>query len=643
MTDHTGRRLRVTFVELSAYEAILPLASGYLQAYATQDPAVAAGCSFDTFSAPVTDRDEDIAGELSGRDSDVYAFSCYIWNIGLVRRVLDRVYEQRPHARYILGGPQVMRHAADYVPPERENVAVCNGEGERTFHRYLTTLLAGSDDLGDVPGISCWRGGELVTTPDSERIKDLMEVPSPFTTGVFEEGRYTTAILETNRGCPFSCAFCYWGAATNSKVHKFEVDRVKEDITWLCQNDFVAFFIVDANWGMSPRDVELTEHIVECSKRYGYPVMVAMAAAKNKPDRMAQITELLVRGGLLTSQPISLQTLDPQALRMVDRQNIKPETYTELQRTLRDKGISSYIELIWPLPGETLDSYRRGITQLCRSRADTIIVYPELLLHNTPMYERREAHGIETARVPSEVAEADVVVRTNWVSRDDYYEGVWFYYSMHSLYNLRGLYYLANYLDWRGVASFGDVFTAAAERWKAQPELAVSRFVRESTAQLRNYDYHNSGELAHLVLHLHRAEFDDFLLNFARSQPWWADGNARAAFELDLVARPYIYAEEPRLPRHAFEAIELRRDGSATAVELPPAVAELVTELDLAGGDPTGGAVRRFRIEHRADRKLAYMPQRSLEHNASYCQGMILRLRDLLPRVEPLQPIAVPA
>lgn len=632
--------MRVTFVELSAYESILPLASGYLQAYALKDPDIAAACRFEIFSAPVTDDPDAIAGELIGRGSDVYAFSCYIWNIGLVRRVFERVYAGRPDARYILGGPQVMHHAEEYVPPDREHVLVCNGEGEKSFHEYLRAVLAGDGDYGQVPGVTYWRAGELVTTPAAERIRDLMDVPSPFTTGIFDGGGYTTAILETNRGCPFTCAFCYWGAATNSKVNKFEIERVKQDITWLCENDFVAIFIVDANWGMLSRDVELTEHLVECSKRYGYPVMVAMAAAKNKPDRMAEITELLVRGGLLTSQPISLQTLDPEALRLVQRQNIKPATYTELQRSLREKQISSYIELIWPLPGETLDTYRDGLTQLCRSRADTIIVYPELLLHNTPMFEKREEFGLQMRRVPSDVAEADIVVSTNWVTPEDYYQGVRLYYSMHALYNLRGLYYLANYLDRSGITSFGELFTAAAAAWEAHPEMEVSRFIVESTEQLRNYDYHNSGLLAHLVLHASRREFDEFLTGFARSQPWWADETARGCFELDLIARPYIYAETARVPDHRFEAISVTTgEGSTVTVEVPDAVAELLAELDLGDHER---APRRFRIHHTPDRKLAFMPQRSLEHNASYCQGMVLRLRDLLPLVEPMHPVPTP-
>ncbi|GAA2882362.1 hypothetical protein GCM10010517_45510 [Streptosporangium fragile] len=628
--------IKVTFVELSAFEAILPLASGYMQAYAQHDPEVGPRCEFEIYSAPVSADREKVIAELLDRRSDVYAISCYVWNIGFARAVLAALHERLPGAAFILGGPQVMRHAHEYVAPEQENVVVCNGEGEKTMAQYLRQILGGAPDFAEVPGISFWRGGELVTTEAAERVRDLMEVPSPFTSGVFEEGKYTTAILETNRGCPFSCGFCFWGAATNDKVHKFEDQRVRDDITWISKNNFVSLFIADANWGMAPRDVELTRHLVACSEENGYPVMVAMAAAKNKPDRMAEITEILVQGGLLTSQPISLQSMSSRTLDLVDRSNIKPETYTELQRTLREKRISSYIELIWPLPGETLESFKEGIAELCRLRADTLIIYPQLLLHNTSIYAKRDILGVQVERVPSDVTEADVVVATNWVSREEYERGTWFSYAVHSLYNLRGLYYLANYLERSGVSRFEDFLTDAATYFESRTDTEVTSFFRDSVAKLWNYDFHNFGMVAHLVLHSHREEFDALLVDFARSRPWWDDPRARAAFELDLLARPYIYLARPRLPRHDFTELRVEPRGrTASLVEMPADLAALLIDLDVTGLETGRERVTRLVLDHPRGRKLPFMPERSLEHNASYCQGMVLRLREYLPSWRP--------
>ncbi|MCZ7428601.1 cobalamin-dependent protein [Micromonospora sp. WMMA1949] len=581
------------------------------------------------YDAPVTADRQQILADLVEQSSDVYGFSCYVWNMGLVRWLVDELAERRPGTRFLLGGPQVMGHAQRYVPPSRPDVAVCNGEGERTFRAYLRALLNDERDLSGVPGISFWRDGELVTTDRPERIKELSEIPSPYLGGVFEPGRYTYAILETNRGCPYNCGFCFWGAATNSKVNRFETQRVLDDITWISDNELSVLYIADANWGIFPRDVEITRHVVACRERTGYPLMMGMSAAKNKPDRVSDITRLLVDGGMLTSQPVSLQSMDSGVLKLIERDNIRPATYTTLQETLRGQNISSYTEVIWPLPGETVESFRKGIAELCRARSGTIVVYPQLLLHNTPIYENRERFGITVRRVPDPAAEADVVVATKWVTEEQYREGVAFYYAVHGLYSLRGLYYLANYLDRTGAMSFDELFAAAARYLAGHREDSpIGRFVADSVRDLGNYYLLNSGTYLHMLLHGERAEYTRLLAGFVRTQPFWSDPDARALFELDLLARPFVYREKPSLPDYAFTELRVapRPDGSME-VTAPPAAVAILADLDsvpLSGNGP-------LLLRHPYRRKMPFHANQPLQDNIAYCDGMTIQIRSILP------------
>jgi radical SAM superfamily enzyme YgiQ (UPF0313 family) len=626
---------KASLVELTAFDKIIPLATAYLKSYAEKDPEITANFELDMYVAPVVADRDSVAADLESSASDVYAFSCYLWNMELVRWLLERLVRAKPEAQFILGGPQVMNHVAHYVPSDRTNVVVCNGEGERTFHQYLRQLMADEPDFGQVPGVSFWRDGSLVTTERPERIKDLTEIPSPFTSGLFPAGKYNFGILETNRGCPYKCGFCFWGAATNSKVNRFETDRVLDDITWMSDNNFATVFLADANWGMAPRDVDFTHHMVECRKRTGYPMVVSMNAAKNKPDRVAEITKILVDGGLLSSQPISLQSMDGDVLNLIDRSNIRPETYTALQRSLREQQISSYIEMIWPLPGETPRTFKDGLTSLCRSRADTILVYPQLLLHNTPIYENREGLGIQVRRVPDDVAEADVVIATNWISEQEYYEGAWVYYAMQTLYNMRGLYYLANYLDRSGQLAFGDLFAAVARYYEQRQDSAICRFVADSVFNLGNYYLLNAGWLAHKILYAERQEFDRLLADFVVTQEFWSDPGARAAFELDLLARPHIYRTVSEPPEYVFEQISVEpHRGGGYEVHAPPHAVELLADLESAGAPLASPLL----LQHPPRHKLPYLRHRSIEDNVSYCQGMTLHLREILGQWTALRP-----
>lgn len=623
----------VTVVELTAFDKIVPLASGYLCGYASLDPQVASGYEFRIYDAPVTVDRETALADLTLHHSDVYGFSCYVWNMGLVRWLLAELLVRQPDAQFILGGPQVMSHAHEYVPDRRSNVVICNGEGERSFQQYLRQLLRDEPDLSAVPGISFWGDDELVTTERPERIKDLTEIPSPYTGGLYEPGRYTFAILETNRGCPYNCGFCFWGAATNAKVNRFETQRVLDDITWMSENGCVTIFLADANWGIAPRDVELTRHMLKCRERTGYPMVISMNAAKNKPERVAEITRLLVQGGMLTSQPISLQSMDTGVLTLIDRSNIRAETYTALQRTLREQDISSYIEMIWPLPGETTASFRKGITELARAQADTILVYPQMLLHNTPIYENRQRLGIRVRRVSDEVAEADIVVGTNWVTEADYREGVALYYAVHALYSLRGLYYLANHLDRTGRIAFGDLYADAAAFFAGRTgDSEICRFIAGSVRELGNYYLLNGGELAHMTLHANRDELTRLLVDFVSVQPFWSDPDVRAVFELDLLARPYIYREKATIPDYPFTELGVRHRDDGLEVTAPGLVTSLLSELDMGGRGVDGPLLLRHPVRH----KLPYLRHRTLQENISYCQGMTLHLREMLPEWVPL-------
>jgi len=636
--------LRVALVELPLYDNTLPLTSGYLQAYVRQDPTIAGAIEWSIHARAAHHPRESLLAELLEADADVYAISCYLWNMRRIRWLLDHLRARRPDAHLILGGPQVMEHLADYVQPGTANVAICNGEGERTFAAYLGQLHTGQPDLSQVPGLSYQSGDTLVTTEKPARIKDLDEVPSPFAAGIFDGGEYTFAVVETNRGCPFRCSYCYWGAATNDKVYSWNVARVEQDLTWISEHGVESIFIADANWGALPRDVELTRHIVRCKERNGYPLMVSMQAAKNRPDRVTQITEILVDGGLLASQPVSLQTLSPLALKAVDRTNIRETTYVQLQSTLREKRISSYTELIWPLPGETLASFQSGIGRLCRSGADAIVTYPQLLLRNTPMEQHREALGIRTERVADDIAEADVVVQTSSVSRPDFDAGIWFYYATVVLYNARCAFYLARYAEREGKRSYEHFLGAAARYFQRRQDVDLCRFFADSVAQLASYDINNVGKVLHQLLRSHRAEVDRLLADFLRDEGLYGDHRLRGLFELDLIARPYVYREP--VVRPAVELTEVRivgQDRYHYLVDVPADLAETLAGLDRLGlPAPTAGALR-VRVDHLGRRKMPYPRHRSLDHNASYCQAMMNRLRDILPTWTALSPAPAPA
>jgi len=622
-------RKKVTIVELAMFERMVPLVAGYLEAFARLDTHLDNSFVFEKLSMTPQDASTRLLGYLTRNPSDIYAFSCYVWNAALIKSIVSALQKAQPDSHYLLGGPQVMRQADRYLSPQFENAAVCNGEGEQTFADYLRAMTDTRHDLSTVKGLSFYRDQELVTTLPADRLHDLDAVPSPYLSGLFDYGEYSSAVIETNRGCPFRCGFCFWGAATNDRVFKFEESRIREELTWISKAKVQFMYIADANWGMLKRDVELTKHIVENKNKYETPRMIYYSSAKNNPSQVMEITQLLRDADLMITQPVSLQTTSPESLEMINRQNIKSSAYANIQQRVNELKISSYIELIWPLPGETLDSLQQGIANLYEAGAATIIVYPHLLLHNTDLFKRRESFGFVTRAAEDPWGEAEIVVATATASEAEFRDGMRYFYALHMLRNTRALYFLSNYLHGTGLCSYKTLLTDFVEFCKGAKDSAYVKFVEDSIETNNFYDFVNYGKATHLILYEHRQDCNELLRKFVSSRSWWSDTGARCLFELDHVMKPHVYGSTPLnvpVPSSCGLRIEMNGD-RGYSIDVPEELASLCRQY-VFHDQPEGSM--SYSVDHRR-RQYPYMKTQSLWHNASACHSLILRIQEIVP------------
>lgn len=630
---------KIVFVEFPVFSGVVPLASGYMEAYCRKDADLVALCDFEKISLPVKTSYEKVISSLQGSNGDVYAFSCYVWNTGLVRRAVSALRATKPSSHFILGGPQVMHQATQYLQPDAENVYICNGEGERTFASFLRSLLHQDGDLTAVRSLSFYRQGTLITTDPEPRISDLSEIPSPFLEGLFEHHGYTWMLIETNRGCPFKCNYCYWGAATGARVYKYDEHRIERELEWISKSGCIYLFIADANWGMLKRDLDLSRFVAERQKRNGSPISVYFCGSKNTPDRVAEISRTFHEAGMIATQSVALQTMSAETLRRVNRDNIKLSAYEQIQQSLNESGISSFVEMIWPLPGETLETFQLGLAQLCEKGADSFVVYPLLLMNNVELVQKREEYGLVTVRDPDPDSEAEIVVATHEVSRSDYEEGIRYSYAVTALYTLRALWNLGRYLSRSGRARYDELLRAFVAYCKQQPEHPFSAFCEESIAGLATANLSNTGELAHLTLHSEREAFDELLEGFVRAQHFWSDPVAQCMFEIDTVNRPYIYYNTPiRTKGFEYSHLIVVPVEGGYLVEVPAEYAALIRGYLSVDGDYE--STRDFEADHRRA-QLPLMPRKSPHENFVYCQDMTQRMRDIVPVWRALEDVAV--
>ena len=219
-----------------------------------------------------------------------------------------------------------------------------------------------------------------------ERIKDLDEVPSPYLTGIldkFFDGKLTP-FIETNRGCPFTCSFCHTGSDYFHKLNKFSSKRIKDEIDYIGKKagklSITNLHMADVNFGMYPQDRQVCQWLLESKEKYGWPLQVMSTTGKNSKKRVIEITSIL---GNMFSVNMSLQSMDDQVLKNIKRSNIKLDHMIEVNDHLIKEGRSTKAELIMPLPGESKNSFIRGLDSILNSNAPSITIYTLMMLHGT--------------------------------------------------------------------------------------------------------------------------------------------------------------------------------------------------------------------------------------------------------------------
>lgn len=544
-----------TIVHLDALTGATPLVGGYLKAYALACPDLRRDWRIELYSASASVQPSTVLRHLVRGAPDLVAFSVYTWNAGLVAKLLPALRGLLPGTRFLLGGVEVMNVAERWIERDWENVAVCNGEGERTFRDLLRELGEREPCLERVSGISFARDGAWCTTEGQLRIQDLSELPSPWLSGVFDDcGPFEVALFETNRGCPFACEFCYWGGAVGQKVYRQDLERIRDEIDAIVRLGIPALALCDANFGILPQDVAIAEHIAAASRalradRRGL-TRVVFNSSKVHPERVEAISRTFSEARLLTRHVFSMQSMDEHTLTLARRTSMQREPYRAIQRRLNAERMASIVELVWPLPGETLESYKDGVDELCRMGAQGFLVYPLLWLNNTGYAEHTADYGVVTLPESDPASGGRIVVATREVPFEDYLEGLRFALALHLLHDCRGLFGTLALLDALGIERSRDALDAFA-RWlvtQASGPLADEwRVLLEGFEQMAGYLWR--GTSAEAVLAERRQDFDRLLVAFVASQPHWTEHEhgdlIRAALEHDLLCRPYFFLQTP--------------------------------------------------------------------------------------------------
>ena len=317
--------------------------------------------------------------KLKSDPPDIIALSNYTWNSKLSLKVVKIAKKINPNILTVMGGShcrQDSKGLKDFLDQNPTLDAYIPFEGEAPFAALVERCLEKNtyeiNKLGIVPGtylnVKNYEFKRLLV--ESDKTKQVYNSPyytinrysSPYLTGMLDEflaDPKLSPMLESNRGCPYSCTFCAWGTGSGNKLIRKNEETFLKEIWYVgekTKNDL--WFLADSNFGILKDDIKIAKNLKLISEKFGSPKQIYYNTAKNNAKLVFEVANIL---GTLTPINMSVQTFDPVVLKNMKRKNLKHEEIIKYVKMHHEKGRKINTDLLVPSGGETLESHLNSL------------------------------------------------------------------------------------------------------------------------------------------------------------------------------------------------------------------------------------------------------------------------------------------
>jgi len=299
---------------------------------------------------------------LREKSPKVLGFSNFVWNFELSYKFASVAKQRDPNVVTVWGGPNFPVEISEKVEFLKKWPMIdfyIELEGELGFVNLVKKLSEYNFDTsalkknGEKIINTCYVSKDHLISGPINRIKNVNDIPSSYLTGAMDEFFEYPIIpmIETTRGCPFSCSFCADGHATKNKVHRFDPQRVKEELNYIAKRtkNINELMLADLNFGMYKQDVVTAKMIRDIQQTYDYPKNLTSSAGKNMPERIIEVANI-IKGWTLGA---AIQSSDPDVLKAVKRENISNGAYNKLIDYNVKNSTKTYTDIILALPEDT--------------------------------------------------------------------------------------------------------------------------------------------------------------------------------------------------------------------------------------------------------------------------------------------------
>ena len=377
----------------------------------------------------------EILADIYKRRPDAIGFSCYIWNIEMIRELITELKKLLPDTDIWVGGPEVTYDADQLLAEMPELTGVMVGEGEATFYDVLRRYLdignihntGKSYDIGnacntgnscgienfrdtggfrDIDGLVLREGKDILCTKP-RGLTDLSELPFLY----YDLDTFKNKIIyyESSRGCPFSCSYCL--SSIDKKLRFRDLELVKKELQFFLDHKVPQVKFVDRTFNCKHEHaMAIWKYILEHDNgvtNFHFEVSADLLRDEEM-DLMAKM-----RPGLIQLE-IGVQSTNPETIRAIHRHMDLDKLKRCVDRVHSFRNIHQHLDLIAGLPYEDYDTFHRSFNDVYQMKPDQLQLGFLKVLKGSLMQGEAEKYGIvHKEKEPYEV------LSTNWLPYGD--------------------------------------------------------------------------------------------------------------------------------------------------------------------------------------------------------------------------------
>lgn len=368
---------------------------------------------------------DEILQEIYRKRPDVVAFSCYIWNLPMVERLMEDLPRVLPFADIWVGGPEVSFDAEEFLTKHPTVTGVMVGEGEETFEELTgyyvkegrTEREKGAAQMqtggGEPQGLQQIRGlvyrdgeGKIRRNPPRPLL-DLDKIPF-----IYENlNKFENRIIyyESSRGCPFSCSYCL--SSIDKSVRFRSLELVKKELQYFLDRKVPQVKFVDRTFNCRhSHALAIWSYLKEHDNGITNFHFEIAADLLNQEE-----LELLnsMRPGLVQLE-IGVQSTNLRTIGEIDRVMDFDRLGKIVKRIQAGRNIHQHLDLIAGLPYEGYESFQKSFNDVYGLHPDQLQLGFLKVLKGSKMHRNGKKYGLVYHGEPMYE-----VFHTDWISYDE--------------------------------------------------------------------------------------------------------------------------------------------------------------------------------------------------------------------------------